>query len=243
MNPNKSSRPDPATRDKRSRPGGDGDADRYGARPYEDMPSVTNRDWGSRAEADEQASFGPPGLGGYGDFREDRGGREHGQRNPGQGGYGEDQGRDAQSGHSRGAPGGAGHREHVARGPGGGTSGHRGLGPKGYRRSDTSIADEIYARLTDDEAVDASEILVMVEDAEVTLTGEVPERRMKHRAEDLVDSVRGVRDIHNRIRVDRGTDAAGPPGAAVRSGQNQVGSGFSSSGRLDSPISRRGDDH
>ncbi|MDQ3206268.1 MAG: BON domain-containing protein [Pseudomonadota bacterium] len=209
----------------------------YAQRPYENMRSVTNRDWGSREQADPQASFGPPELGGYGDFRssQDSGGRTEDRepRDRGQGGYGEDQGRYAQSGHGRG--GSVGNAQgNVSRGPVGAGSqdqqgrGHRGRGPKSYTRPDTSIADEIYSRLTDDDAVDATQILVMVDDAEVTLTGEVPERQMKHRAEDLVDAVRGIKEIHNRIRVDRGADSFGPPGAAVRSGQDQIGSGFSS---------------
>ena len=90
--------------------------------------------------------------------------------------------------------------------------------------------------MTDHDELDATEILVMVEGGVVTLTGEVPERRMKHLAEDLADAVRGVKDIDNRIRVDNGASSFGPPGQAVRSGDNQVGSGFSSSGRISDPL-------
>jgi len=35
------------------------------------------------------------------------------------------------------------------------------------------------------------------------LDGTVPERRMKHAIEDLVDACPGVQDIDNRIRVKR----------------------------------------
>jgi hypothetical protein len=112
-------------------------------------------------------------------------------------------------------------------------TGHRGRGPKGYVRSDERIADDIVQRLTDDPHIDASEILVMVESGNVTLTGNVPERRMKHRAEDLVADASGVRELHNRIRVDDGSRSAGRPGAAIRSGRDQLGSGFSSSARMD----------
>jgi hypothetical protein len=56
---------------------------------------------------------------------------------------------------------------------------------------------------------------------------------MKRRAEDLVALASGVRDVHNRIRVDDGSASAGPPGQAVRSGYDQLGSGFSSSERPD----------
>jgi len=42
-----------------------------------------------------------------------------------------------------------------------------------------------------------------VKDGEVTLVGEVHDRRMKHMAEDVVDEVAGVKDIHNNLRVSR----------------------------------------
>ena len=131
----------------------------------------------------------------------------------GQGGYGESQGPDAQSGH-------------VARG-------HRGRGPQGYVRSDARITDDIIDRLTDDAHIDASEILLMIEDGVVTLTGNVPERSMKHRAEDIAADATGVRDVHNKIRVDNGAASFGRPGEAVRSGNDQLGSAFSSSARPD----------
>ena len=69
--------------------------------------------------------------------------------------------------------------------------------------------------MTDHDQLDATEILLMVEGGVVTLTGEVPERRMKHIAEDLADAVRGVKDIENRIRVDNGLASFGPRGEAV----------------------------
>ena len=109
--------------------------------------------------------------------------------------------------------------------------GHRGRGPRNEMRPDASIADDIYQRLTDDEELDASEILLSVEDGFVTLTGEVPEKAMKRRAENVAAQARGVRDVRNCIRYDDGTASFGPPGRAVRSGNDQLGSGFSSSER------------
>ncbi|MBU8974660.1 MULTISPECIES: BON domain-containing protein [unclassified Lysobacter] len=107
--------------------------------------------------------------------------------------------------------------------------GHRGRGPRNFTRSDERIADDLIERLTRDDDIDAREILIAVESGVVTLTGEVPERRMKHLAEDLAVAVQGVRDVHNRLHVDRGAHSFGPPGQAVRSGFDQQGSGFSSS--------------
>jgi osmotically-inducible protein OsmY len=189
---------------------------------YDGLPSVTNREWG-RDRTDEATTYGYRGQGGYGDFTTGH-----------QGGYGESQGAHAQSGHGRGGEQFPGHRQQddrVSQGPR--ASGHRGRGPQGYQRSDERIVDDLIQRLTDDETIDASEILVMVENGAVTLTGNVPDRQMKHRAEDLVADASGVRDVHNRIRVDDGSASAGRPGEAIRSGRDQLGSGFSSSERPD----------
>jgi osmotically-inducible protein OsmY len=186
-------------------------------RNYRDMPAVTNRQWNDASKGNDAYSYGYEGQGGYGDFT--------------QGGYGEEQGRHAQSGHGRGGS------DFVRDEPRSAGTSHRGRGPRNYTRSDESIVDELIDRLTDDERIDATEILVMVEGGVVTLSGEVPERRMKHLAEDIADDIRGVRDIENRIRVDNGSSSFGPAGRGVRSGENQVGSGFSSSGRVSSPVS------
>jgi osmotically-inducible protein OsmY len=80
---------------------------------------------------------------------------------------------------------------------------HEGKGPKGYKRSDDRIHDEVCERLTHHPLIDASTLDVEVKNGEVTLTGEVTDRRMKHMAEDVVDQVSGVREIHNQLRVFR----------------------------------------
>ena len=130
---------------------------------------------------------------------------------PGQGGYGETRGD-------------ASRRDTEQR-----STSHRGRGPRNILRSDERIADDLIERLTRDEEIDASEILVAVDAGTVTLTGEVPERQMKHLAENLAAEVQGVREVNNRIQVDKGAKSFGPPGRAVRSGFDQQGSGFSSS--------------
>jgi osmotically-inducible protein OsmY len=78
---------------------------------------------------------------------------------------------------------------------------HRGRGPKGYKRSDDRIREDINDRLSDDPWVDASDIEVSVNNGEVTLSGHVPERGAKRRTEDLVESVSGVTHVENRLRV------------------------------------------
>lgn len=77
----------------------------------------------------------------------------------------------------------------------------RGRGPKGYRRSDERIFEDVCDRLESHGRIDASEIEVSVEDAEVTLNGTVESRRTKRMAENVVDTVRGVYDVHNRLTL------------------------------------------
>jgi osmotically-inducible protein OsmY len=77
----------------------------------------------------------------------------------------------------------------------------RGIGPKGYVRSDARMVEDICDRLTEEPRLDASGIEVTVTEGKVTLTGDVEARWMKHLAEDIVDHCTGVREIHNRIRV------------------------------------------
>jgi hypothetical protein len=78
-----------------------------------------------------------------------------------------------------------------------------GRGPRGYRRSDTLIYEDVCDRLTRHPVIDASDVDVRVEDGEVTLEGTVPERGMKRLIEDIAEEVSGVMDVHNRLKVQR----------------------------------------
>ncbi len=91
---------------------------------------------------------------------------------------------------------------------------HAGKGPKGYRRSDDRIREEVCDALTQHGHIDASEIEVRVKDGEVTLTGTVDRRDEKRMAEDAVDRVPGVREVHNQLRAQPGNTqgSAQPPG-------------------------------
>jgi osmotically-inducible protein OsmY len=95
------------------------------------------------------------------------------------------------------------------------TGPHAGRGPRNYRRPDHRIHEELCERLTDDPWVDARDIEVEVAEARVVLRGAVPDRSMKHRAEDLADSVFGVADVENQIRVQRPGGSRGPRGDAT----------------------------
>lgn len=80
---------------------------------------------------------------------------------------------------------------------------HAGRGPRGYRRSDERIRDDVNERLEDDPWIDASDIDVRSEDGVVTLEGKVDSRDAKRRAEEVAASGRGVHDVMNRLRVER----------------------------------------
>ena len=76
-------------------------------------------------------------------------------------------------------------------------------GLRGYRRPDESLAREIHEILTKDPELDATEIEVEVEGGAVTLTGEVESSDAKLLAEELVESTPGVREVHNRLSIER----------------------------------------
>lgn len=81
--------------------------------------------------------------------------------------------------------------------------GHKGRGPRGYRRSDARIAEEIHAALERDPRVDAGDVEVQVANGEVALSGAVDDRGMRHRIEDIVHDVTGVVLVNNSIRLRR----------------------------------------
>ncbi len=76
-----------------------------------------------------------------------------------------------------------------------------GKGPKGYRRPDDRIQDDVCYSLMQSPFVDASQVEVQVNQGVVTLTGTVPDRKMKRLAEDAIDHVQGVSDVHNQIKI------------------------------------------
>lgn len=76
-----------------------------------------------------------------------------------------------------------------------------GKGPKGYHRSDARIGEDVCERLTDHPGIDASDVEVVVRDAEVSLTGTVSDRRTKRMVEDVVERAAGVKDVHNDLRI------------------------------------------
>ncbi|MCF7222405.1 BON domain-containing protein [Marilutibacter chinensis] len=133
-----------------------------------------------------------------------RGRPDHGYARGGEGArsaYGSDHGRPGYSGYgadfgdAAGYPGQGYQAEHR------GYRSQRGRGPRGYTRSDERILEDVNERLSDDPVVDATDIDVRCESGRLRLEGRVPARWMKHRAEDIADSIPGAKDVENRIRV------------------------------------------
>ncbi len=93
---------------------------------------------------------------------------------------------------------------------------YRGKGPRNYSRSDERIKEDINDRLSDDPFVDASDIDVTVSNGDVTLAGTVDHRSTKRRAEDLADSVSGVKNVENRLRVSQSISGTSEPSGISR---------------------------
>jgi hypothetical protein len=93
-----------------------------------------------------------------------------------------------------------------------------GRGPKGWQRSDERIREDVNERLTQHPHVDATEIDVQVKGGEVTLTGTVDHRDARRMAEDVAESVSGVKDVHNQIRVQQ-PQAVGAGVTGLQTGQ------------------------
>ena len=102
-----------------------------------------------------------------------------------------------------------------------GQSSHRGRGPKGYKRSDERIREDVSDRLGEHEYLDCSEIEVNVTNGEVTLTGSVRHRHEKFLAEEVADDVSGVSEVHNQLRVKREQSA---PSTTLGTSENATGS-------------------
>jgi hypothetical protein len=167
--------------------------------------------WSQSREPDygSRSSFGGYGTGGY------RSGRnESGSYSGYGGGAGSDSGQGMGGSALGGQYGGYGSGSYGG-GMGSGLSreSYSGRGPKDYQRSDDRIREEVSDRLTDDHHVDATEISVTVQNGEVTLTGNVSTRDQKRRAEDCAESISGVREVTNNLRVNRqgqGAQDSGP---------------------------------
>ncbi|HEX5046831.1 MAG TPA: BON domain-containing protein [Gammaproteobacteria bacterium] len=141
-------------------------------------------------------------------------------------------------------PGGSGHlftESWTLTGP------HTGRGPKGWKRSDQQVIEEASQRLERDGEVDATDIEVLAESGVITLRGSVPDRATKRRAEECVESIYGVRDVMNELRVmsrdeesrsARSTQGSQPTSQRSQRGRGAQASQSSQSSQSSSPGAR-----
>jgi hypothetical protein len=76
-----------------------------------------------------------------------------------------------------------------------------GRGPRGYKRLDKYILEDVCDTLSYSPRIDASEMEVSVENGIVYLKGEVLDRRMKKLAELEIENISGVRDVQNFLSI------------------------------------------
>jgi hypothetical protein len=99
-----------------------------------------------------------------------------------------------------------------------------GRGPKGYRRSDDRILDEVCERFARS-GVDAGEVEVAVKDGVVTLGGRVARREDRRRLEAIAEDVLGVSEVNDATRI------GAPPEETAGAGTGTTGTGLVMSAR------------
>jgi osmotically-inducible protein OsmY len=165
--------------------------------------------WREGMERDREQRAGQPSYGGgyFGD--PGRGGQSY---SGGQRVYPEDPGyrRRPLLASQAGAPGMRGTQ-------GGQHAGRRPVGPKGYRRSDERVREDVCERLAMNPYIDVGDVSVEVANGVVTLDGTVRERREKYVVEEIADAIFGVTEVDNRLRVQH------QPGTAWATGSEAGG--------------------
>ncbi|MGH7710178.1 MAG: BON domain-containing protein [Gemmatimonadaceae bacterium] len=160
---------------------------------------------------DRDYGYGAGSYGGYDDYGAWSG--AYGPHGPssvrGYAGYGPEHGYGPSIGYGYGPAGTyLGGREYASLGRPLRRPNFAGRGPRGYRRSDERIREEVNERLARHPDLDATDIDVRVSDAGVVLLGVVEDRRAKRLAEDIVEEVWGIDDVRNELKVRRGFLAA-----------------------------------
>ena len=103
----------------------------------------------------------------------------------------------------------------------------RGVAPKGYKKSDQRLTEDLGEALMD-EGIDCSNVEVQVKDGVVTITGEITDRSDKYRIEHVAAGMMGVQDVDNQLRVAKSSSQAeSKPG---RAGEGQAGSASAGGG-------------
>lgn len=83
---------------------------------------------------------------------------------------------------------------------------HFGKGPRGYKRQDKSIFEDVCHTLELSSDVDATNIEVSVKEGIVYLNGTVSDRRTKRMAELEIENISGVHDVQNLLGLEKNTN-------------------------------------
>lgn len=125
-----------------------------------------------------------------------------------------------------------------------------GKGPKGYKRSDDRIKEDVCECLEKSPLVDASNIEVDVKDCCVTLRGAVDSRQAKRDAEMLIENLRGVDDVINELKVEKSigteTEIDSYPNRTARNNESLYASGKTGdkiNSKFDSPKRKESADY
>lgn len=78
---------------------------------------------------------------------------------------------------------------------------HVGKAPKGYKRSDERIREDVCEALSEHPEIDASQIEVHVKNGIVNLTGTIESRQIKRLTEETIENLPGVVEVDNDIRI------------------------------------------
>jgi osmotically-inducible protein OsmY len=81
---------------------------------------------------------------------------------------------------------------------------YAGRGPRGYRRPDERIAEDLNEQLTVHQDIDATDVEVQIAKGIVTLSGIVEDRHEKRIAQEIAEFVSGVTEVHNELKVRHG---------------------------------------
>ncbi len=82
----------------------------------------------------------------------------------------------------------------------GSTAARRGAAPKGYKKSDQRLTEDL-GELLMNHGIDCSSVDLQVKEGIVTLTGECSDRSDKHQIEHLAAEMSGVKDVENQLRI------------------------------------------
>jgi hypothetical protein len=102
-----------------------------------------------------------------------------------------------------------------------GEQSYAGKGPKGWKRSDDRIYEEVCMILERRPDIDPSDVEVKVQNGEVILEGTVRDRNTKRRLDEAVELVAGVHDVQNRVRVQKDNPSTENQSSSMRGNNGQ----------------------